>query len=139
MPIVTYVNDVEDITERVKAICPRQVNDDADLDELVRSALMLVNGKLSPAGYTQEEMSVLHVWLTAHLFEIDRQRKFRNKIGKSEQYPETKIDLGLNLTRPGQQVSVLDYLHALADLTDPNGQELRRPRLFWAGTPRSAF
>jgi hypothetical protein len=135
MAVVIYT-DPGTIPDRVKSIIRVRVG--VDLSEYVTSAAMLITGLLQPAGYTQSEMEVLHVWLTAHLYEVDFQRKFRQKIGKSEEMPETKVGLGLDLTRPGQQVKVFDYKNALAPLDDSN-KGYRRARVFWAGNPREAF
>lgn len=133
-----YTNDPEDIADRVAKII--KVRAGADLSEDVLSALMLIEGLAVPAGYTQSEMETLHVWLTAHLYEVNVQRKFEQRIGKTMEKPETKVDLGLNLTRPGQQVLMLDYKKAFAQTVTPIDQiPLRRVRVVWAGTPREAF
>jgi hypothetical protein len=130
-----YVNDAQDIADRVKRVI--RVRAGVDLSEVIDAALMLIVGLAEPAGYTQFEMSKLHIYLSAHLYEVDYQRKFEQEIGKSREKPETKVDLGLNLTRPGQQVLVLDYKRAFAPI-DPENAALRKPRMFWAGNPREA-
>lgn len=137
MPVVTYVLDTDDIALRVPEIIT--VKETADLTEAIISSEMVIRGKAQPAGYTQAEMEILHVWFAAHLYEVNVQRKFEQKIGKSMQKPETKVGMGLDLTRPGQQVKVLDYLHAFADLDMDDSPPLRRARMFWAGNPREAY
>jgi hypothetical protein len=137
MPVTVYVPDEDDIADRVGRII--RVRDGVDLTEYVRSAQMLIVGRAQPAGYSQGEMEFLHVWLSAHFYEVDYQRKFEQKIGEARDKPETKVDLGLMLTRPGQQVLVLDYLHAFSDLDPTGSMTMRRPRVKWVGKPREAF
>lgn len=135
---MAYTNDPAAIAVRVGKII--KVRAGADLSEDVQSALMLIEGLAVPAGYTQSELEVLHVWLTAHLYEVNVQRKFEQKIGKTMEKPETKVDLGLNLTRPGQQVLMFDYKKAFSILVTPLDEvPLRRVRVAWVGTPREAF
>lgn len=136
MAITTYVNDPDSINTIVRGVIT--VAASADLAEVTDAALMLVVGLAQPAGYSQFEMEKLHAYLTAHLYEVDNQRMFEEEIGRAREKPETKVDLGLQLTRPGQQVLVLDYKKAFAPVADDQ-QTLRRPRVTWAGNPRCSF
>lgn len=136
MAVTVYTNDPAAVEAIVRGIIT--VSASADLAEVTDAALMLVVGLAQPAGYSQWEMEKIHAYLTAHLYEVDQQRMFEEEIGRSREKPETKVDLGLQLTRPGQQVLVLDYKKAFSPVADDQ-TTLRRPRLFWAGNPRCSF
>lgn len=134
--MATYTNDPAAIALKVRKVIT--VLAAADLSEVIDAALMLIKGLAEPAGYTQFEMEKLHTYLSAHLYEVDNQRMFEEEIGRAREKPETKVDLGLQLTRPGQQVLVLDYKKAFAPIADDQ-QTSRRPRVLWAGNPRGSF
>lgn len=135
MPTTTYTFDAATIEDRVRGAV--DVEDDADLTEPMAAGLVIVEERLSPAGYGQSTMATIHVWLSAHFYEVNRQRMFEEQIGRASEKPETKVGLGLDLTRPGQQIRALDTKGALADLYNPIA--LRPARMYWAGTPREAF
>jgi hypothetical protein len=136
MAVTVYVNDPDAVRSRVESIV--EIDEDVDISEYIDSALMLVVGLAQPAEYSQVEMERLHAWLAAHFYEVNYQRSFEKEIGRARDKPETKVDLGLNLTRPGQQVLVLDYKKAFTAVAE-DGTQLRRPRVFWAGNPRPSF
>lgn len=135
MPITIYTFNAAAIEDRVPGVVAAAAG--ADLTEPMAAGLVIVEGKLSQAGYTQTAMATMHVWLTAHFFEVDRQRMFEEEIGRAREKPETKVGLGLDLTRPGQQLRAMDVLGAIADLYDADRP--RPAKMYWAGTPRGAF
>lgn len=136
MAVTVYTNDAAAIAVKVRKVIT--VAAAADLTEMIDAALMLIVGLAQPAEYSQFEMEKLHTYLSAHFYEVDNQRMFEEEIGRAREKPETKVDLGLQLTRPGQQVLVLDYKKAFAPVADDQ-VTLRRPRVTWVGTPRCSF
>ena len=92
------------------------VPDTVDLGPYIDSASLLVTGKLSLLGYSGPELEMIERWLSAHLYEVDNPRIRKEVIGgyqKGEDSYESRIGLGLDLTRFGQQVKMLDYLNGL--------------------------
>lgn len=107
------------------------LTDDDDLDGYIESASMLVAARCVPLDYTTDEIEIICRYLTAHLWEVDHPRLARERMGQAEEYPESKVGLGLQLTRPGQQVLMLDYLGGLS-AADP-AVARKRVTVLWIG------
>lgn len=122
-PLTTaaLVNDILDVEVDEDAITP-----------FITPASMVIQARCVPLAYTSDEIQVLATWLTAHLYEVQNPRLRQQMIGKSSESILTQVDLGLELTHPGQQLMLLDYLGGLVGL----GAKRKKVKFLWLGTPR---
>lgn len=102
---------------------------DVDIDPYINVANVVVTDRLTILGYSDTKLEMIERLLTCHLFEVDNPRIMKE--GQGNQYAteqlESKVDLGLNLTRFGQQIKLLDNL---------NGLGWKKPKsIKWLGLP----
>lgn len=122
-----------------------EVDEDIDLEPFITVANLMVNrhceGKTIPGTDdetpTEEELLVVETWLTAHFYAIDDPRRFREKVSSLSQTIESKVDLGLDVTRYGQQAKLIDATRGLAnaDAAAKKGRQRIKGRVVWLGTP----
>lgn len=72
----------------------------------------------------------IETYLAAHFYCIFKPRRLSEMAGKVQQTIESRVDLGLRVTRYGQQAIILDVSGALAGLADGKVQV----GLKWLGT-----
>lgn len=113
---------------------------DADLDPFIEVANELVTEKCTgDAGpdpaYTATRLELIERWLAAHFYAIRDPRTTNEKAGPVGAAYESKVDLGLDLTRYGQQAKILDTNGGLATLDQATKDGKRRTvGASWLGT-----
>ena len=102
--------------------------DDADVKEIMDSGIdfdttpfilaadALVNAKLTGQGLSADHLFEIERWLSAHFVCIKSPGLLHEQVSKSSQTIESKLGLGLDVTRYGQQVKLLDTTGILASL-----------------------
>lgn len=114
-----------------------EVDEDADLTPFIETASSLVDELLEPLGtMTDAKLELIERWLSAHYYAIHTPRaasEYATGVGESI---ETRVDLGLNVTRYGQQALILDTSGKLAQLQDNvTGKPKRKIGARWMGNP----
>lgn len=124
--------------EKVRSII--EVDDDEvpDLDPFIETANNLVTDVCTGSGYTNAKLELIERWLSAHFYAIRDPRmttkESRGQLGGIRQQFESKVDLGLNLTRYGQQAVILDSAGNLKQL-ESSSKQRKIKKMFWLGTP----
>ena len=112
---------------------------DADLDPFIAVANELVTelctGTAGPTPvYTATRLELIERWLSAHFYAIRDPRTTSESAGVSASY-ESQVDLGLALSRYGQQAKLLDTHGGLASLDNQTKKGLTRTvGVTWLGT-----
>jgi len=111
MAIRTTSSAVEEIIE---------VDSSIDLDPFIETASALVDKHCAAANsaYTAAELELIERWLSAHFYAIRDPRSLIDYLGKLSSTIESKVDLGLNVTRYGQMAMILDSYGGLAALNE---------------------
>lgn len=95
--------------------------------------------------YTDEDLTLIETWLAAHFYAIDDPRNARERVSTLTQQIESKVDLGLDVTRYGQMAMRLDVNGKLAALNNAMKQQTSKlpgsgtslvGGVKWLGTPR---
>lgn len=121
-------------TDRIKAIC--KVKDQHDLTEFIDAASQLVDDLCLTSGYTDVKLARIETWLAAHFYCILAPRRYVENVGQLQSTKETKVDLGLNVTRYGQMAMQLDTAGNLAGNNNKMEKILpKKIRALWLGTP----
>lgn len=108
--------------------------DEIEVEPFVDTAHVLVDTHLAGAGLSEELLKQIELWLAAHLIAIDDPRTTdRNVDGLRISFERAEQGKGLDSTRYGQQVRMLDPTGKLAQLSNPK----RQPWVFRAGSPPS--
>jgi len=90
-------------------------NDDStDLTPFIEAANSMVDACCLTAGYTDAKLELIERWLSAHFFCILAPRASEEAAGAVRERFESKVDLGLDVTRYGQQAKRLDTAGGLA-------------------------
>lgn len=82
--------------------------------------------------YTEAMLTRIETWLAAHFYAVDDPRSQRDRISSLTKEIETKVDLGLDVTRYGQMAMRLDVNGGLAALN--NAMKEQTKKLPGAGT-----
>lgn len=97
--------------DEVKAILPASAADD-DVQTFIDTADLLVTEELSSSGLSTSRLKLIEMYLAAHLWTVSAERGglIKQKIGESEDTFQgwNNESLGLQATRYGQQVGMLD-------------------------------
>ena len=113
---------------------------DADLDPFILVANELVTelctGTAGPTtAYTSTRLELIERWLAAHFYCVRDPRTTNESAGVSVGY-ESKVDLGLALSRYGQQAKLLDTHGGLATLDEQTKKGTTRTgSVSWRGSP----
>jgi hypothetical protein len=92
---------------------------DAELDPFILTANELVTEKCSAVvGYSEIRLELIERWLAAHFYAIWDAQSLIEEAGTVKQQIESKVDLGFDVTRWGQQAMRLDTNGALAVLNN---------------------
>jgi len=90
----------------------------ADLTAFIAAANVTVTGYLTGKGLEADQLKEIERWLAAHLAELQKPVKESLEMGPMKlKYAQGK--LGLDLTRYGQQVKVLDTSGTLLAIDKP--------------------
>ena len=120
-----------------------------DLTPFITAGNYLVNKVCTviPTGgitYTEEDLTIIETWLSAHFYAIDDARAERERISNLTKEIETKVDIGLSVTRYGQMAMRLDVNGGLAAMDNamkkqekplPGARSPIKVGLKWIGTP----
>lgn len=120
-----------------------EVDVDIDLDPFIESANFLVTKVcvVADSGYDDVQLEIIERYLAAHFYGLRDPSRTQEQIDVVRDMFETnKVDLGLQLTRWGQQALRFDtngYLAALdnavKDVTKPLPGGLRNRSIMWLG------
>lgn len=87
-----------------------------DLSPFIDIANQLVDEICVPLGYSEARLLSIETWLAAHFYAVRDPRTTYEMVRSIAQNYESKVDLGLNLTRFGQQAMLLDTKGGLRSL-----------------------
>jgi hypothetical protein len=85
-----------------------EVEDDDDLTPFIETANLVVTDNCTASGYSDAKLEMIERWLSAHYYAILRPRNFLEQVDTLREQIESKVDLGFNVTRYGQQAMRLD-------------------------------
>lgn len=117
------------------------INDANALTEALVTATTVVDSIVVPRGYDETLaadialLSQIEKYLAAHFFCIFAPRREYEMAKTVAQRIETKVDLGFNVTRYGQQAMMLDRLGGLKIANDP--KNAGGIGITWLGTERT--
>lgn len=128
MTISITSSDVEEIIE---------VDADIDLTPFITAATSLVTKHCEEknSAYTESELNLIAVWLSAHCYCVRDPRATFESVGKLQSTYQSKVDLCLYTSHYGQMAMMLDWyggLAALNDLMTKNGGR-RTVGITWLG------
>lgn len=87
----------------------------ADLTAFITTSNAYINNLLADAGFSEAYMKVIEMWLAAHFACMNDPRSIEESAGKGRSKFEGKHGMGLEHTRYGQQVMMLDTSGKLKD------------------------
>jgi hypothetical protein len=129
MAVRTTETAVEEIIE---------VDDSIDLTPFIEvaSALVTTNCEEKNSAYTAEELELIERWLSAHFYAIRDPRALVEDLGRISTTIESKVHLGLNVTRYGQMAMIIDWYGGLAALNETmiKSGGKRNIAITWLGT-----
>lgn len=111
-----------------------------DLIPFIESAHQLIVAVCLESGYTDGELELIERWLAAHFYDHMKPRvaadAVTGAVGVSERFENITTDLGLNVTKYGQQAMRMDYFGNLAALDNKLKKTLGVKKKFtWLGDP----
>lgn len=114
------------------------VPNDAAMEPFITVANELVTevctGDSGPAtAYTDARLELIERWLAAHFYAIRDPRVANESAGGVSASYESRVDLGLNLTRYGQMAMMLDTNGGLAKLDVDIKKGKPHVGVFWPG------
>ena len=93
-----------------------------DITPFLDFANMVVTRKLVGVGYSDSNLRLIETWLAAHLVCTKDPQIAKERTGRdTDTTYDGKTGMGLDLTRYGQQVKVLEDLKILAGLDSSKG------------------
>jgi len=127
MSYTITISDVEKIIEVDSDIT-------TDLAPFIEAANQVVTNVCS-STYTDAQLKLIAVWLTAHFYSIRDPQAQDEKAGSVAARFFGKVDLALDQTRWGQQAMAVDYLGDLAQLNQQmkKGKKTLTPGMTWLG------
>lgn len=118
--------------DQVTAICKVRAGD--DLTPFIEVANGLVT-EFCAGKYDDGWLEQIERWLSAHFYRILAPSRLQENAGSVGQQIESKVDLGLDVTRYGQQAKILDWQGGLARLNAASLKGALRAKIRWVGTP----
>lgn len=116
-----------------------EVDPDIDLAPFIETANELVTELCAPVTnddgdpfYSDARLELIERWLAAHFYCMHEPRATYEQAGPVSERVESKVDLGLSMSRYGQQAMILDTYGALRNLNE--GKANLQPGLGWLGT-----
>lgn len=124
-----------------------EVDDGDDLAPFIADASLIVDDLEAAAdpALSGAKLARIETWLAAHFYAIKRPRLSGSRVDViDDRYDPLKVDLGLDLTKYGQQAKLIDtsgYLAALNATTTPppDAGPFRTPTASWLGTARESY
>lgn len=117
------------------------LDDDFDTTPHIEAASSIVDSTcILKSSYSDAQLELIERWLSAHFCAIQDPRATYDQTGAIMSSYESKVDLGLSLTRYGQQAMIIDTdgnLAALANAQKKVSTVLavsKRTRFTWLGT-----
>jgi hypothetical protein len=108
------------------------VRPDYDVSGAIRSASVVVNQRIPAGAYTEDTLREIETWLAAHFYDVNDPRKERREVDAAADYYEViKVDLGLNVTKYGQQVALFDAYNYLKPRVRMTVTWLGKCRKWW--------
>lgn len=105
-----------------------------DLTPFIDAAHNLVVNVCVPECYSDETLTQIETWLAAHFYCIRRPRTNEEEADSIRDRFDSKVDLGLKVTRYGQMALMLDYKGALARYNFANmGSGVPKVTAKWLG------
>jgi len=97
-----------------------EVDETIDLTPFITAGVAVTQKHCADANsaYTDDELDLIAVWLSAHFYAIRDPRALVEDLGKIAATIESKVDLGLDVTRYGQMAKILDWYGGLAALDE---------------------
>ena len=128
--------------ELVQGIIEADLDTWPDLTPFIEAASQLVDDVCTSSGYSDPKLERIERWLAAHFYAIADPRFLREEVSTSiTSIIESKVDLGLDVTRYGQMAKVLDTEGSLAALDNlasgggNNGGVVKvKQRILWLGS-----
>lgn len=118
----------------VAAILAPAPSDTSVLAPFIAAANSLVVNVCVPLGYDSDTLTQIETWLSAHFYCISAAQTNEEEADTLRDRFDSKVDLGLKVTRYGQMALVLDYKNGLARLDfAAMGQGKPRPNITWLG------
>lgn len=115
-----------------------EVDNEISLTPFIDAANLLVTNVCTNSGYTEATLEMIERYLSAHFYLLRDPQIRSSQImgGTGEAYEQISTDLGLSVTKYGQQAKVLDYKGNLAVLDVALKKKLapRKQSLHWLGT-----
>jgi len=97
-----------------------EVDATIDLTPFITASTAVVQKHCADANplYTDDDLNLITTWLAAHFYAIRDPRALVEDLGKISMTIESKVDLGLDVTRYGQMAKILDWYGGLAALDE---------------------
>jgi len=95
--------------------------EEENITPFLDTANMVVSRKLLGVGYSDTNLKVIETWLAAHFVSVRDPQISKEKVGEGDWTYDGKTAMGLDLTRYGQQVKILEDIGILADLDNSKG------------------
>lgn len=126
--------------DRIRAIA--KIKAGIDLKEQIDAAEELVTELCLESGYSDKRLGMITTYLAAHFAVISYPRPHVQGAGSSSGTVTStneplKVDLGLDLTKYGQQAKRLDTDGNLAELDEKMKRGGGKPDVAWLGTTRT--
>lgn len=95
-----------------------ELDEDIPVDPFIEVANAIVTDICTDVefGYDDARLELIERWLSAHFYSVRDPRTAVEQASTLRQHYENKVDLGLNLTRYGQQAMIVDTAGGLAAL-----------------------
>lgn len=122
-------------------LTPAEMNDENDdLEPFITTANILVtrccSTKVNVDGvlvYGAADLEIIERWLAAHFYKIPNPANLKERVSRdAENTIESKVDLGLDVTRWGQMAKVLDTAGGLSEADSQTNK--RGWGAYWLGT-----
>jgi hypothetical protein len=95
-----------------------EVDTNITLTPFIETANQMVTDACGEADYTEAKLELIERWLAAHFYAIRDPRATAERAGPVGANFESKVDLGLAITRYGQQAMALDTEGGLRALSE---------------------
>lgn len=85
-----------------------------DIEPFIEAANALVTAKCTASGYSDAILELIERWLAAHFYRVADPQPTMEVAGSVTAQYESRVDLGFDVTKYGQQAMRLDYAGNLA-------------------------